>query len=290
MSKSLRLFAVLVVGGLLAACSNTAEIGKMKVQGGKFEKALHKNYVNLAKQEHKEDDWGDAWKFEDRAKAAAMGKATAPEPVNKRKLVKKHHAPLAKAYMQLTSALNRGGAKVNPKAAANAQTNYECWMQEAEENRQPKHIAACRSLFSGSIWLLNESLGDAKPMKMAKKATKKKKAGPPRTKHFLVFFGINKSDVMGGEAKTVAAAAKFAKANKGSNVYITGHTDRSGSKEYNMKLAKKRVGAVVKGLTSMGLKKKSLGSVVQGENDPAIRTQDGKKDGRNRRVVISVIY
>ena len=57
-----------------------------------------------------------------------------------------------------------------------------------------------------------------------------------------------------------------------------------------MKLAKKRVGAVVKGLTGMGLKKKSLGSVVQGENDPAIRTRDGRKDGRNRRVVISVIY
>ena len=165
MSKSLRLFAVLVVGGLLAACSNTAEIGKMKVQGGKFEKSLHKNYVKLAKQEHQEDDWGDAWKFEDRAKAAAMGKPTAPEPVNARKLAKKYHGPLSKAYAQLTSALNRGGAKANPAAAANAQTNYECWMQEAEENRQPKHIATCRSLFSGSMWMLNDSLGDAKPEK-----------------------------------------------------------------------------------------------------------------------------
>lgn len=290
MSKSLRLFTVLIVGGLLAACSNTAEIGKMKVKGSKFEKSLVKNYVKLAKQEHGEDDWGDAWQFEDRAKLAAMGKPSAPEPVTNRKLVSKHKKPLTAAYKRLTSALARGGAKANPKAAANAQTNYECWMQEAEENRQPKHIGACRSLFSGSIWMLEESLGGAKPMKMAKKPKKKKKAGPARTKHFLVFFDINSADVKGGEAKAVAAAAKFATANKGSNVYITGHTDRSGSKKYNMKLAKKRVGAVVKGLTGMGLKKKSLGSVVQGENDPAIRTQDGRKDGRNRRVVISVIY
>lgn len=126
--------------------------------------------------------------------------------------------------------------------------------------------------------------------KMAKKVVKKKKAGAPRTKHFLVFFDLSSADIKGGEAKTVSAAAKFAKANKGSNVYITGHTDSSGSKKFNMKLAKKRVDAVVKGLTGAGLKKKSLGSVVQGENDPAVRTRDGGKDPRNRRVVISIIY
>lgn len=127
--------------------------------------------------------------------------------------------------------------------------------------------------------------------KMVKKtAKKKKKAGPPRTKHFLVFFDLESAAIKGKEAKTVASAAKFAKANKGSNVYITGHTDRSGSKKYNMALAKKRVGAVVKGLTGGGLKKKSLGSVVQGENDPAVGSRDGKQDARNRRVVISIIY
>ncbi|NNE86000.1 MAG: OmpA family protein [Alphaproteobacteria bacterium] len=125
----------------------------------------------------------------------------------------------------------------------------------------------------------------------SKKAEKpKKKAGPPRTKHFLVFFDNNSADIKGGEAKAVAAAAKFAKGNKGSNVYITGHTDRKGSKKANMKLAKMRVDSVVKALTGEGLKKRSLGAVVQGENDPAISTRDGMADPRNRRVVISIIY
>jgi len=77
--------------------------------------------------------------------------------------------------------------------------------------------------------------------------------------------------------------------NKRSNVYVTGHADQSGSKEYNIKLAKKRTDAVVKGLTGMGVKKRGIGAVVQGENDPAV-SRAGKKDGRNRCVVISIIY
>jgi len=157
-------------------------------------------------------------------------------------------------------------------------------------------LAACASdgdmaMSDGSDKKMAKKADGMSSDKMAKKAVKKtKKAGPPRTKHFLVFFDLESAEVKGGEAKAVAAAAKFAKANKGSNVYITGHTDRSGSKKYNMALAKKRVAAVVKGLTVAGLKKKSLGSVVQGENDPAISSRDGKQDARNRRVVISVIY
>lgn len=157
-------------------------------------------------------------------------------------------------------------------------------------------LAACAGdgdsgMSGGSDKMMSKKADSMSSDKMAKKSTKKaKKAGPPRTKHFLVFFDLESAEVKGGEAKTVAAAAKFAKANKGSNVYITGHTDRSGSRKYNMALAKKRVDAVVKGLTGAGLKKSSLGSVVQGENDPAVNSRDGKQDARNRRVVISVIY
>ena len=121
------------------------------------------------------------------------------------------------------------------------------------------------------------------------KAKMAKKIGPPRTKHFLVFFGLDSAEIADGEAKSLAAAAKFAKSTKGSNVYVTGHTDQSGSQQYNMKLAKKRADAVVKGLTGMGIKKRGIGAFVQGENDPAV-SRAGKKDGRNRRVVISVIY
>ena len=186
---------------------------------------------------------------------------------------------------RLTAALSQGGAQKSPKHSAAAQKHFDCWIMESQA-KQKKKAAACKSNFYGAMALLEADVL-APPMMAAPKQAAPK--GPPRTKHFLVFFGLDSAEIAAGEAKAVAAAAKFAKANKGSNVYVTGHTDQSGSKEYNMKLADKRTKAVVAGLTSMGVNKRGIGAVVQGENDPAV-SRAGQKDGRNRRVVISVIY
>lgn len=182
---------------------------------------------------------------------------------------------------RLTVALGRGGAKKSPKHTAAAQKHLDCWVKQTKA-KQKKKAAACKSSFYGAMALL-----EADVFAPAKKKASKK--GPPRTKHFLVFFGLDSAKISDKEAKSIAAAVKFAKSNKGSNVYVTGHTDQSGSRKYNMKLAKKRTDAVVKGLTGMGIKKRGIGAVVQGENDPAVQ-KAGKKDPRNRRVVISVIY
>lgn len=189
---------------------------------------------------------------------------------------------MAAGQKRLTNARARGAADKSPKHAAAAQKQFDCWIRQAQA-KQKKKAAACKSSFYGAMALL-ESDVFAPPKR--KKATKR---GPPRTQHFLVFFGLDSAKISAGEAKAIAAAAKFAKSNKGSNVYVTGHTDQSGSKKYNMALAKMRTDAVVKGLTGMGIKKRAVGAVVQGENDPAV-SRAGKKDGRNRRVVISVIY
>ena len=186
---------------------------------------------------------------------------------------------------RLLAAIGRGGIEKSPTHTAAAQKNYDCWISQAKA-KQKKKSTGCRNKFYGSMALLEADV--FAPPKMAAKK-KAKEPGPPRTKHFLVFFGLDSAEITSGEAKAVAAAAKFAKSNKGSNVYVTGHTDQSGSAAYNMKLAKKRSDAVVAGLTGMGIKKRGIGAVVQGENDPAV-SRAGKKDGRNRRVVISIIY
>lgn len=189
---------------------------------------------------------------------------------------------MAAGQKRLTNARARGAVDKSPKHTAAAQKQFDCWIREAQA-KQKKKAAACKSSFYGAMALLESDVfALAKPKKA-------KKRGPPRTQHFLVFFGLDSAKISGGEAKAIAAAAKFAKSNRGSNIYVTGHTDQSGSKKYNMALAKMRTNAVVKGLTGMGIKKRAVGAVVQGENDPAV-SHAGKKDGRNRRVVISVIY
>jgi outer membrane protein OmpA-like peptidoglycan-associated protein len=191
---------------------------------------------------------------------------------------------LSAGQKRLKGALRRGGATKSPKHAAEAQKKIGCWIAQAKAG-QKKKATACKSSFYGAMALLEADVF-APPPKAKKKAKKK---GAPRTKHFLVFFGLDSAAISGREAKTVANAAKFAFFNKGSNVYVTGHADQSGSRDYNMKLAKKRTDAVVKDLIGLGIKKKGIGAVNQGESDPAV-SRSGGKDPRNRRVVISIIY
>ena len=192
---------------------------------------------------------------------------------------------MAAADKRLKAAIGKGAIEKSPKQAKTAQQKMDCWIKEAKAGNKKK-AEACQSLFYGSMALLEDAV-------MAKMADKPKAAakprGAPRTKHFLVFFGLDSAKITDKEAKTVAAAAKFAFFNKGSNVYVTGHADQSGSHAYNMKLAKKRTDAVVGDLVGLGIKKSGIGAVVQGENDPAV-SRKGRKDPRNRRVVISVIY
>jgi len=275
------------LGSLLVACTNsTTEISKLSVKGGDYEKGLHAGYVKLAKQEHSEDDWGDAVKFEDRAKMAAIGKPTAPEMLSARAIPAAHKKSLTSGYKRLNAAMTKGGVLKSGKHAALAQTNLDCWMQEAEENLQPKHIAACRSDFYGAMALLEAAM-DA-PVMVAKKAPaakKKKKASKPQTTKYVVYFDFNSAKL----SDTGKTAVDFIKADvkKGAKVSLAAYTDRAGSTEFNNVLASKRAKEVYSALSKAGIKS-DIGVAVFGEEQPSVATKDGMKERLNRRVEVTV--
>lgn len=284
MRKLFSVIGTVALGGLLAACANnTAEISKMSVKGGAYEKGLHKGYLKLAKSEHQEGDWSDATKFEDRAKLAAMGKPSAPEKLSQRKLIKKYKEPLGSAHKRLTQALAQGAAKKAGKHAAIAQTNFDCWMQEAEENLQPKHIGACRSLFHGALAMMEDAVKEPK-MKVAKKK-KKKKARKPQTVKYVVYFDYNSAKLNSAGKNAI----DFIKGNvkKGARVSVAAYTDRAGAPEYNDNLAIKRAQTIMFALKDAGVKNE-LRTTIYGEGRNAVKTKDGVRNRLNRRVEISV--
>ncbi len=285
MSLKLKLIALAAVAGLLGACS-TAEVAKLKVNGGAYEKGLHQGYIKLADAEYAEDDWPDGDIFVDRARAAAMGKPTGPEALSARKLKPKHAKPLGDARKRLMAALDAGSGKAHGALSAKAQVAFDCWMQEAEEDMQPRHIDACRNDFYGQMALLEGAMYKPATVKSAMPAP----PAAPRKAAFTVYFGLDSAKVSKDGAAVVSQAVAFAKKNKASNIYVTGHTDRAGSRKYNEKLAMARASAVVKSLTGMKVKKGLIGTVVYGEDNLEVQTPDNKKEGRNRRVVISVLY
>jgi OOP family OmpA-OmpF porin len=182
--------------------------------------------------------------------------------------------------------MTKGGALKSGKHAALAQTNLDCWMQEAEENLQPKHIAACRSDFYGAMALLEAAM-DA-PVMVAKKAPaakKKKKASKPQTTKYVVYFDFNSAKL----SDTGKTAVDFIKADvkKGAKVSLAAYTDRAGSTEFNNVLASKRAKEVYSALSKAGIKS-DIGVAVFGEEQPSVATKDGMKERLNRRVEVTV--
>ena len=70
---------------------------------------------------------------------------------------------------------------------------------------------------------------------------------------------------------------------------IIGHTDATGSKDFNLKLSLERARAVGKVLIGSGISIDTLRIQSFGENDPLVPTADGVPEPKNRRVEVMVL-
>ena len=70
---------------------------------------------------------------------------------------------------------------------------------------------------------------------------------------------------------------------------IIGHTDATGSKDFNLKLSLERARAVEKILKDSGISIDTLRIKSFGENDPLVPTADGVPEPKNRRVEVMVL-
>lgn len=109
-----------------------------------------------------------------------------------------------------------------------------------------------------------------------------------RSRSYLVFFDYNKSDLTPSAIDIIKKANQEAHlANKGEiNFSITGHADRSGSDDYNMKLSNRRSNSVKGELVKLGNESNIIETSAKGEAEPLVPTKDGVKEPQNRRVEI----
>ena len=267
-----RLTILGLTGALVAACSSIDldSTRMMQLQGDNFQKALFKEYVELAAAEDKEVDAEDAVYFNDRAKMAAAGKDTGPQAISERKIPAAAMGDLTAARKALTDALAAGAGKSKPNDAAKAQAMFDCWLQEQEENDQPEDIAACRSAFEAAM----KGLG-------GKPAPKPGKADA----EFIIHFDFNSAtmteDAMGVAYNVMAATVGGVK-----TVLLTGHTDTAGDKAYNRQLSEARVEAVKNAFSEIGIDPTKIVTQFYGEDEPAEKTGDGVKNAKNRRVTV----
>ena len=97
-------------------------------------------------------------------------------------------------------------------------------------------------------------------------------------------FAFDSSQIGGNAEATLEQAVQLLRENPGVRVTIEGHTDGTGSNDYNMKLSQRRASAVRNHLISRGIDGSRLIMVGRGEDYPIASNDTDYGRSKNRRV------
>ncbi|NQV43714.1 MAG: outer membrane beta-barrel protein [Rhodospirillales bacterium] len=111
-------------------------------------------------------------------------------------------------------------------------------------------------------------------------------AQPVVARSYIVFFDWDHSDLQVDAKAILAQTAANAQLGGISSIVTTGHADRSGTDQYNLKLSKRRAESVQAELVRLGVPMSEIAIDWKGEHTPLVPTDDGIREPQNRRVEI----
>ncbi|MBO6808367.1 OmpA family protein [Thalassospira sp.] len=274
-----KLLAVVSAAAFLSACANMNIPGvrEMADEGSAFDAALHQNYADLAQAEYDEADWSDARYFTNRSKTAAMGMDGGPQEIAERSLPEGSGAEVEVARADLMAALDAGGREKASSAAARAQSSFDCWLQELEENIQQEDIDNCRAAFYQALAIVQAEL-DTAPAPMA---------AMPMPVPMNVYFGFDSAEISDKAMPVIDGIVEAYGKYEPEMISLVAYADRAGDAKYNDMLAKSRVDAVVKALRDAGIPASMLAISISGESDVPVSTADGVAEQGNRVVTVT---
>ncbi|NKB42804.1 MAG: OmpA family protein [Alphaproteobacteria bacterium] len=244
-------------------------------RGEDFHRALQTDYADLAASEKSEADWADTKEFVARARRAATGETFLPEALNNRAIPGHAAKSIGDARARLIAVLNDGTRPSMPVMAAMAQSGFDCWMQEQEEDRQPEDIAACRSSFNTAL----RALEAAKPAPVAQAAP-----ASSMPDQFQIYFDFDSANLNADAQAVVTQISEAHEKYNPATVLVIGHTDSAGSSDYNIMLSQSRAETVYNALAEEGIDQSEMRVEAYGEERPRTSKPDGTREQDNRRV------
>ena len=113
-------------------------------------------------------------------------------------------------------------------------------------------------------------------------------AQPGRATTFTLYF-VEGQEEFSDESKQIADGIFSGIAQRPEpDIVVVGHTDLTGTDQFNDALAQRRADRVKAELISRGIRAENIQAISRGERDPAIPTAHGVAEVRNRRVEIVV--
>lgn len=233
-----------------------------------FNSNLSKYYINFAEEEAEKYDWSDSEYFAKKAILASNYVNVLPENPNNWNIKDStSKEEILSAYGILNSFLNDQIKELYPMQLAQAQVNYDCWIEELEEGWQKDDIKKCKDSFLKSINEINK-------LSRFKKNNKLK-----------IFYEFKKAKLSVNQISQIQEFIKLQNVEKNCTMHIEGHADYTGDEEYNNRLSllrAQKVAQVIKIESAKQIK-------GYGYKRNLIKTDKGVKEKRNRRVEIYVL-
>jgi OOP family OmpA-OmpF porin len=242
---------------------------------GPYESAAYESFLGHAQYEYYDmEDYTDTIHHSNKAVAAANGEFVMPQPPSERRLTPEHAAEAEEVYARLVVAIEGEPGELLPAVAGRAVGDFDCWIEQQEENFQPDDIAACRDAVYAALAELEAAvvvLPDAISLSTD------------------VLFDFDEYVIKPDFTAEIDAAADLLLANPDVTVRIDGHTDSVGTEEYNQGLSERRAEAVASYLEERGVSRDRMTVAGFGETQPVADNSTAEGRALNRRVEIDLI-
>lgn len=103
-----------------------------------------------------------------------------------------------------------------------------------------------------------------------------------------ILFEIDSYNLSIAAKSNLTSLASTLKKYEDTNVLIEGHTDSSGSEEYNQDLSVKRANSVLQYLSDLDVGTRRMTSIGYGENQPIAENDTDNGRSKNRRVEVAI--
>lgn len=103
-----------------------------------------------------------------------------------------------------------------------------------------------------------------------------------------IHFATNSADIDASSNSLLSELIEVANQCPEAKIEIGGHTDSSGSNDYNLRLSQERASSVMSYLISNGIESNRLKAVGYGENNPIADNESTEGMAKNRRIEFNV--
>ena len=297
----MRILKIIAAGGLIAALSGFGQLTSERLSdakavtsvGNAFQTGLDKGYLTEATYELNYDmRLTIADLFIAKAKMAAKGQDPAPDDPrnpNYAPLIRADQAPLLQtANARLVRALADNGGQRAPGPAAETQVAYDCWLQHEVwgghlGGYNTDRIDGCKARFDAGIAAFETALRPVAAAAPAPAPTPKAEVAMPGP--WVVLFDWDRFNVRKDQEIFINQVLDAARQLKPSVITLAGHTDTTGTADYNTQLSENRAKAVAQALKDVGVTSVVTTSWV-GEDDLAVQTGQNVREEKNRRTVV----